>query len=86
MATDLYPLAMTPEAAADYDSPKKFRVSNEEWAAFEMATKTQHPQGRSPRSQVLREFMRWYMRRPGASMPKRPDVGAWSTGDQAGEA
>lgn len=70
---------MTPEAAADYDSPKKFRVSDGEWAAFAEATKAEHPEGRSPRAKVLRDFMRWYMRRPGATLPKRPEAGPWSS-------
>ena len=67
---------MTPDA--DYDTPKRFRAPDEEWEAFEAATKAMHPEGRGPRARVLREFMRWYMRRPGAKLPERPPVGSWS--------
>ncbi|WP_146174724.1 hypothetical protein [Umezawaea tangerina] len=28
------------------------------------------------RSALLRDFIRWYVREPGARMPKRPEVGA----------
>lgn len=67
---------MTPDA--DYDTPKRFRAPDEEWDAFELATRAMSPEGRSPRGRVLREFIRWYMRRPGAKLPERPPVGRWS--------
>lgn len=63
----------------DYDQPRQFRVPDDEWIPFEQATRAMHPEGRSPRAAVLREFMRWYMHRPGAKPPKRPDAGPWST-------
>lgn len=31
------------------------------------------------RSAVLREFIRWYVREPGAKMPKRPDAASSET-------
>lgn len=62
----------------DYDQPRQFRVPDSEWLPFEQATKAVHPTGRSPRAKVLREFMNWYMRRPGAKLPQRPDAGPWS--------
>jgi len=68
---------MTPDP--NYDTPKRFRVPDEEWDAFEKATREMHPKGRSPRARVLREFMRWYMRRPGAELPDRPAANWWST-------
>ncbi|MCX4550544.1 hypothetical protein [Streptomyces sp. NBC_01500] len=61
-----------------YDTPRRFRAPDDEWAGFGAATTTQHPGGRSPRGQVLREFMSWYMRRPGAKLPTRPPAGPWS--------
>lgn len=65
---------------ADYEKSKNIRVPNaEEWAPFLEATKVMHPEGRSPRAAVLREFIRWYMHRPGAKLPKRPEPGPWST-------
>ncbi|MEU9183338.1 hypothetical protein AB0D14_01970 [Streptomyces sp. NPDC048484] len=70
---------MTPEAEeAEYDAPRHVRIPDGEWIPFEAATRAIHPQGRSPRAKVLREFMRWYMRRPGAKLPDRPPAGAWS--------
>lgn len=65
---------MTP----DYDPARPLRIPSSEWAPFEEATRAIHPTGRSPRTAVVREFMRWYMRRPGAKLPERPPAGAWS--------
>jgi hypothetical protein len=64
----------------DYEKPKNIRVpAADEWDPFLAATRTIHPDGRSPRTQVLREFIRWYLRRPGAKLPARPPAGTWST-------
>ncbi|MFI6856528.1 hypothetical protein [Streptomyces sp. NPDC050416] len=75
---------MTPETTDDdkYDVPRRFRAPDDEWFPFGDATRAVHPEGRSPRAKVLREFMRWYMRRPGAKLPERPPAGAWSTPKQ----
>lgn len=74
---------MTPEVKeAEYDAPRHIRVPKDEWTPFEAATRAIHPKGRSPRTKVLREFMRWYMRWPGAKLPERPSVGPWSEPDQ----
>lgn len=70
--------AMTPEAETEYDAPRRFRAPDDEWEPFETATRAVYPEGRSPRARVIREFMRWYMRRPGAKLPDRPAVGPWS--------
>jgi hypothetical protein len=64
-----------------YDVPRRFRAPDSEWFPFGDATRALHPEGRSPRARVLREFMRWYMRRPGAKMPERPTAGPWSKTD-----
>lgn len=66
-------------APDDYDQPRQVRVPDDEWFPFEQATRAIHPTGRSPRGPVLREFIRWYMHRPGAKLPKRPGPGPWST-------
>jgi hypothetical protein len=66
---------MTP----DYDRARPLRIPDDEWTPFEQATRAIHPKGRSPRTAVVREFIRWYMHRPGAKLPKRPDPGPWST-------
>lgn len=63
----------------DYDQPRQFRVPDNEWIPFELAAKAvPRDNARSPRAAVLREFIRWYMRRPGAKLPQRPDAGPWS--------
>ena len=67
---------MSPDT--DYDKPRQMRIPDDEWVPFETATKEQHPEGRSPRAAVVREFIRWYMRRPGAKLPERPSEGPWS--------
>lgn len=67
---------------SDYEKPKNIRVpGDEEWEPFLAATRAMHPEGRSPRTLVLREFIRWYLRRPGAKLPERPPVGPWSVID-----
>ncbi|WP_377271900.1 hypothetical protein [Peterkaempfera sp. SMS 1(5)a] len=66
-------------APDDYDKPRQMRIPDDEWLPFEAATKAQHPTGRSPRAAVIRDFIRWYMRRPGAKLPDRPAAGPWST-------
>jgi hypothetical protein len=62
----------------DYDKPRQMRIPDDEWIPFEAATKKQHPEGRSPRAAVVRQFIRWYMRRPGAKLPERPPAGPWT--------
>ena len=46
---------------------KRMRVDDDLWSQFgELAA--------PDRSAVLREFMRWYVREPGAKLPKRPEI------------
>ncbi|MFF3092103.1 hypothetical protein [Streptomyces cyaneofuscatus] len=73
---------MTPDPDTEYDPARNFRAPDDEWLPFEAATRAVHPKGRSPRGKVLREFMRWYMRRPGAKLPDRPAAGPWSGSTQ----
>ncbi|MEU6674859.1 hypothetical protein [Streptomyces sp. NPDC046925] len=63
---------------ADELEPRQFRALRSEWEPFGDAAKVVHPTGRSPRAKVLREFINWYMRRPGAKLPERPPAGPWS--------
>jgi hypothetical protein len=69
---------MTPTEKATHTPPRQMRIPDDEWHPFEDAAKTQHPEGYSPRASVVRQFIRWYMRRPGAKLPERPAVGPWS--------
>jgi hypothetical protein len=47
---------------------RSVRFSDEDWADLEMATAAQG----SDRGTVLKELAAWYLRRPGAKLPKRP--------------
>jgi hypothetical protein len=51
------------------------RIPDDEWLPFDHATKT----AGQARAEAVRDFIRWYMRRPGAKLPTRPDAGPWST-------
>ncbi|MGY4928020.1 hypothetical protein [Streptomyces sp. 900105755] len=66
----------------EYGTPRRVRMSDEDWSAFLDATKAMFPEGRSPRGPVLRQFVQWYLRRPGAKLPERPPAGPWSTPPQ----
>ncbi|MFC6090705.1 hypothetical protein [Saccharothrix lopnurensis] len=48
---------------------RQFRAEDDVWAKFGEAVK---PLG-TDRSAVLRDFVRWFVREPGAKMPRRPD-------------
>lgn len=69
---------MAPDPETEYDAQRKFRAPADEWDPFEAATRAVHPTGRSPRTKVIREFIRWYLRRPGAKLPERPAAGPWT--------
>lgn len=70
---------MTPDTEYDYEPPKQMRIpAKDEWKPFLDAAKVMHPTGRSPRTAVVRQFIRWYLRRPGAKLPERPPAGPWS--------
>jgi hypothetical protein len=49
-------------------TPRKFRMPDEEWDELGQLT----ADAETDRSTVLRELARWWMRRPGAKLPKRP--------------
>lgn len=44
------------------------RIPEDDWAAFGVLV------GDRERSRLIREFIAWYLRRPKASLPKRPDA------------
>jgi hypothetical protein len=44
------------------------RIDRDIWADFGDATTTMD----TDRSKAIREFIDWYLRRPGAKLPKRP--------------
>ena len=49
---------------------RSVRFSDEDWADLELATAAQS----SDRGTVIKELVAWYLRRPGAKLPKRPEV------------
>lgn len=49
---------------------RKLRVDEELWDRFEQAVGHTDPE--LDRSKVLRQFIAWYVREPGAKMPARP--------------
>ncbi len=48
---------------------RQMRISDEDWSDFESAAASQE----TDRATLVREFIAWYLRRPGAKLPKRPD-------------
>lgn len=53
---------------------RSVRISDEDWADLEVATGVFG----SDRGTVIKQFIRWYLRRPGAELPKRPGRGTQS--------
>ncbi|WP_051790091.1 hypothetical protein [Streptomyces sp. NRRL S-1022] len=52
---------------------RSVRISDDDWADLLAAAKTQG----SDRGTVIKDLVAWYLRRPGATMPKRPESGSW---------
>ena len=52
--------------------PRQIRIGDE-WYEFDDAAKSMGTE----RAALIREFIGWYLRKPGAKMPKRPDADAW---------
>lgn len=49
---------------------RSVRVSDEDWTDLETATGGLG----SDRGTVIKQFIRWYLRRPGAKLPQRPPL------------
>ena len=49
---------------------RSVRISDEDWGDFESATASMG----TDRAKAINQFLRWYLRRPGATLPKRPDA------------
>ncbi|MEV4521497.1 hypothetical protein AB0J77_14810 [Micromonospora tulbaghiae] len=49
---------------------QSFRVANDLWKRFA----EQADLAGTNRSEVLRRFIAWYLREPGADLPQRPEV------------
>lgn len=57
---------------------RTFRLDDDLWVAFGLAA--------DDRSAVVREFVRWYTRQPGAKMPKRPTAERTTDNGQSDDA
>ncbi|MFJ8474224.1 hypothetical protein [Kitasatospora sp. NPDC094011] len=53
---------------------RSVRFDDEMWADLLAAAKSEG----SDRAKVLTELAAWYLRRPGAKLPSRPEVSNWS--------
>lgn len=53
---------------------RSVRVSDDDWDDLEAATSTVD----SDRGTVIKQFIRWYLRRPGAKLPERPAAASWA--------
>ena len=47
---------------------RSIRISDEDWEDAEKATADMS----TDRAKVINQFLRWYLRRPGAKLPERP--------------
>ena len=56
---------------------RSVRISDEDWADLETATGSSG----SDRGTVIKQFIRWYLRRPGAKLPERPTAAFWAGGE-----
>lgn len=54
-------------------TPARQMRIGDEWYDFDFAAKAQGGE----RAAVIRAFIDWYIRRPGAELPERPDASYW---------
>ncbi|WP_199572723.1 hypothetical protein [Streptomyces murinus] len=52
---------------------RSVRISDDDWADLLAAAKAQD----TDRAGVINELVAWYLRRPGVTQPKRPELSAW---------
>ncbi|MGW7053100.1 GIY-YIG nuclease family protein [Streptomyces sp. NPDC054887] len=64
------------EDTGRYGFVAKVRAGADLWHSFGRATEA----AGTNRSAAIVAFIRWYLRRPSARLPKRPAVGPWSVG------
>jgi hypothetical protein len=58
---------------------RSVRISDDDWADLLAAATVQG----TDRAGVINELIAWYLRRPGVTMPKRPDAEAWTSSEEA---
>lgn len=54
---------------------RSVRVPDDEWNDLLAAAKTQG----TDRAGAITDLIAWYLRRPGAAAPKRPELSAWQS-------
>jgi hypothetical protein len=55
---------------SSHTPPRQVRVSDDDWADLQEAAKLVG----SERAPIIRGLIRWYLRRPGAELPTRPNL------------
>jgi ABC-type thiamine transport system substrate-binding protein len=58
---------------------RSVRFDNDTWTDLLAAAKSQN----TDRAKLLNEFAAWYLRRPGAKLPARPNISDWSDRTEA---
>lgn len=61
----LWPMAGEPDT---FTKHRPIRVAKPRWDAFGLLV------GPRSRAKIVNEFIAWYIREPGAKLPKRPDI------------
>lgn len=66
---------MTPPIPETHTPPRQIRIGAR-WLDFAKAASTVGV----TRAAIVNEFIAWYLREPGAKLPKRPDREDWTSG------
>lgn len=61
-------------------TPARQMRIGDEWYDFDRAAKAQS----SERAAVIRDFIDWYIRKPDAELPQRPDATYWQAAKEGG--
>lgn len=69
---------MSPRGQGANTPTRPIRIDLALWNEAGEATKAE----RTDRSAIIREFIRWYLRKPGAKLPQRPPASV-TTGDKS---
>jgi hypothetical protein len=70
VATPMYDPPMSPNQPKT--PPRQIRIGDQ-WYDFEKAA----TEAGTDRAALVREFIDWYLREPGAKLPSRPERQAW---------
>lgn len=59
---------MSPRGQGAPTPPRQIRVDDHTWKTAEVVT----TEAGTDRATIIREFLKWYIREPGARLPERP--------------